>query len=114
MRFLKAHEISWITSRQTLRSQTSLSLADRCKHFLKEFPDAKVDKDDPEYQTWVFQKATVRAQQFNIPGVTLMHTQGVIKNIIPAIASTNAIVAAACANEVRTRIITFDCPLIAP
>lgn len=59
----------------------------------------QVDKDDPTYQNWVYQKALARAQQFHIAGVTLMHTQGVIKNIIPAIASTNAIVAAACANE---------------
>ncbi|EOD18087.1 hypothetical protein EMIHUDRAFT_425916 [Emiliania huxleyi CCMP1516] len=62
----------------------------------KQFGDEKQDKDDPAYQQWE------RAAQFNIPGVTLMHTQGVIKNIIPAIASTNAIVAAACANEVLT------------
>jgi len=67
--------------------------------FPREFPDGKADKDDPEYQQWVFQRAAARAQQFSISGVTLMHTQGVIKNIIPAIASTNAIVAAACANE---------------
>jgi len=66
----------------------------------KQFGDEKQDKDDPDYQRWVFQRAEERAAQFNIPGVTLMHTQGVIKNIIPAIASTNAIVAAACANEV--------------
>lgn len=66
----------------------------------KQFGDEKQDKDDPAYQNWVFQKATVRAEKFSISGVTLMHTQGVIKNIIPAIASTNAIVAAACANEV--------------
>jgi len=66
----------------------------------KNFPDEKPDKDDPAYQGWVYQKALERAQQFNIAGVTLMHTQGVIKNIIPAIASTNAIVAGACANEV--------------
>ena len=65
----------------------------------KAFPDDKPDKDDPEYQGWVYTHALARAKQFNIPGVTLMHTQGVIKNIIPAIASTNAIVAAACANE---------------
>ena len=65
----------------------------------REFPEDKPDKDDPTYQNWVYTHALERAKQFNIVGVTLMHTQGVIKNIIPAIASTNAIVAAACANE---------------
>jgi len=66
----------------------------------KHFADEKPDKDDPVYQGWVYRKALERSEQFHIPGVTLMHTQGVIKNIIPAIASTNAIVAAACSNEV--------------
>jgi len=66
----------------------------------KAFGDEKQDKDDPQYQAWVCQRAQQRAMQFDIAGVTLMHTQGVIKNIIPAIASTNAIVAAACSNEV--------------
>ena len=43
MRFLKKHEIEWLTKTMTLRQQTSLSLADRCRHFMKEFPTAKMN-----------------------------------------------------------------------
>ena len=43
LRFLKQHEIQWLTSADTLRRQVSFSLADRCRHFRKEFPSAKIN-----------------------------------------------------------------------
>lgn len=58
-----------------------------------------VDGDDPAHVSWIYEKALSRAQEHNIPGVTYRLTQGVIKRIIPAVASTNAVIAAVCATE---------------
>ncbi|EEH16217.1 hypothetical protein PABG_06304 [Paracoccidioides brasiliensis Pb03] len=57
------------------------------------------DGDDMEHVTWIYNTALERAEKFNIPGVTFSMAQGVVKNIIPAIASTNAAIAAACTSE---------------
>lgn len=61
--------------------------------------DAKVDKDSRVHVTWIHTLAAARAELFNIAGLTYDKTLGAVKNIIPAVASTNAVVAAACVHE---------------
>jgi len=63
------------------------------------FNAAPIDGDDPAHINWILEKAQERASQFNITGVTYRLTQGVIKHIIPAVASTNAVIAASMALE---------------
>lgn len=67
----------------------------------KENPfNAALDGDDPQHVAWVYEKAQERSAQFYITGLSYRLVQGVLKHIIPAVASTNAVIAAACATEV--------------
>ncbi|OMJ21107.1 NEDD8-activating enzyme E1 catalytic subunit [Smittium culicis] len=70
--------------------------------FIVEWPrifDSPLDSDNYEHLKWVYSTALARAEQNNISGVTFSLVTGVVKNIIPAIASTNAIISASCVNE---------------
>ena len=58
--FLKAHELEWLTSRQTLRAQTGLSLKDRVKHFQQKFPSGKLN---PTLLSKVYRKHRIRRRR---------------------------------------------------
>ncbi|KAH7816985.1 putative ubiquitin-activating enzyme E1 C [Monocercomonoides exilis] len=70
---------------------------------LLEFPKAhdgrKPDGDKEEDVLWCLKCASERAEKYKIEGVDFKLTLGVIKHVIPAIASTNSIIAAMCVNE---------------
>ena len=58
-----------------------------------------METDNLDDMKWVYEQSLKRAKEFKIEGVTEMLTLGVAKNIIPAVASTNAMIAAVCTNE---------------
>lgn len=64
----------------------------------KEFKCA-IDADDPDHLEWIYQRASERGREFGIEGIDMRLTKGVVKSIIPAVASTNAVIAGACAVE---------------
>ncbi|XP_068145516.1 nedd8-activating enzyme E1 catalytic subunit [Drosophila tropicalis] len=64
------------------------------------FNSVPLDGDDPQHIGWIYERSLERASEFNITGITYRLVQGVIKHIIPAVASTNAVIAAACSLEV--------------
>ena len=60
MRFLKEHEIEWLTNSKTLKRQTAMSLVDRCRHFHKEFPNAKLN---PTLLRQVYQRQGIKQKK---------------------------------------------------
>uniref|UniRef100_A0A4W4EL43 NEDD8-activating enzyme E1 catalytic subunit n=1 Tax=Electrophorus electricus TaxID=8005 RepID=A0A4W4EL43_ELEEL len=66
-----------------------------------------LDGDNPEHIHWVFQKSLERAAEFNIIGVTYRLTQGVVKRIIPAVASTNAVIAGTVPSRENTALFAY-------
>ncbi|CAR24230.1 NEDD8-activating protein UBA3 [Lachancea thermotolerans CBS 6340] len=68
----------------------------------QQHPDRDFDFDSKEDLQWLMDEAHARARQFNIDTskLTPQFVLGVIKNIVPSVASTNAIIAAQCCTEV--------------
>jgi ubiquitin-activating enzyme E1 C len=72
------------------------------KRWVEKFgEESKIDGDNETHINYIMEWAKEHAVKFSLDdkAVTYNLTKGVVKRIIPAIASTNACVSAACANE---------------
>ncbi|KAL8424441.1 hypothetical protein Efla_001043 [Eimeria flavescens] len=76
--------------------------------WVKDHPNQQIDLDNPDHLAWLYEASKARAEQFGIEGVTYRLTTGVSKRIVPAVASTNAIIAAVLVQE-AFRYKTFCC-----
>lgn len=57
-------------------------------------PDEELDADVPEHIVWVTERAQERQRHFNLGGsIDYAFTLGVVKNVVPAVGFTNAVVA---------------------
>lgn len=59
-----------------------------------------IDGDSPGHLEWIYNHSCQRAKEFGIQGVNMRLVKGVVKRIIPAVASTNAVIASAIVTEV--------------
>jgi len=75
------------------------------------FKGESLDTDKPNHVHWVYEKASNRAEKFGINGVDMRLTVGVLKRVIPAVASTNAIIANSCVLEAFKLISNSALPL---
>ena len=65
----------------------------------RERPGVAIDGDNEEHLQWILEKSNEHGAKFDLPPIDLKTVKGFVKNIIPAIASTQAIVASMCTTE---------------
>jgi len=92
------YEVKLVTG-DTLRDVPASGMLNVQQQWARDFGCVDVDKDSRAHMTWLHERAAARAAMFQIAGLTYEKTMGAIKNIIPAVASTNAVIAAACVHE---------------
>eukprot|EP00915_Cephaloidophora_sp_WS-2016_P008640 GHVH01012044.1.p1 GENE.GHVH01012044.1~~GHVH01012044.1.p1 ORF type:complete len:465 (-),score=52.43 GHVH01012044.1:1076-2470(-) len=80
----------------------------RVAEWPKDRGDEVFDPDDPEHSTWIFERALSRAKAHGIALFDEFYCIGVLKRIIPSVASTNALVGAFMANLVLRLVIAHN------